>query len=411
MGIRFLSAWSMVGIVAVAVFLTACGSSNSKPGSPGSPGSPTAPVSSPTPPGTTTGRFAAGVGGAGQNSAARFLVASQVPGSTPFPTVIGSAGTLTATKATTNPTQPFNPTAIVAAIDPTGTFLYQAVWPGLSAFTIDRQTGNLTEMPGSPYENSIKFDGVAVDQLGKFVYAYGNGQVFAYSIQSGTGQLTAIAGSPFTATDSGQSFATSSERMAVSQDNKFLFVGTASGIFAYSVDATTGALTTVQGSPFGTDAGGVSAIVAPSSGFLYEVPTGGNTPIHGYKIDPSTGALTVLSSSPFGSNCSSSNLTSPASGKFLYAANCGMYQIDASSGALSFLAADPLAPNSTWAVFDPASAFLWELNSQEPCFHCNVGVTTFQVDASTGKMSEVPNSFFFITNSEVGDVQSLAITQ
>ena len=250
-----------------------------------------------------------------------------------------------------------------------------------------------------------------VDQLGKFVYAYAGTQVFAFSIQTGSGELSPVTGSPFTPADSGQQFAIASQRMAVSQDDRFLYVGTASGIFAYSIDATTGALAMVQGSPFGASVGQAFALVAPSSGSLYEAAGGGNTPIHGYKIDSSTGALTEISGSPFGSNCSTSNLTSPASGKFLFAANCGMYSIDASSGALTSLFADPLSPFDSWAVFDPASQFIWELTSSpSSCFHCDRGVETFQVDATTGKMTDVPNSFFFITNTEVGDVQSLAIT-
>jgi hypothetical protein len=81
------------------------------------------------------------------------------------------------------------------------------------------------------------------------------------------------------------------------------------------------------------------------------------------------------------------------------------------ANALTPLFADPLSPFDTWAVFDPASQFVWELTSSpSSCFHCDRGVETFQVDPTTGKMTDVPTSFFFITNSEVGDVQSLAIT-
>jgi hypothetical protein len=163
MGLRIFSAWSLVGLialVALAIASSSCGSSNTKPGAPGSPISP---GSSPPPPGSpSSGGFAAGIGGAGQNSAAHFLIATQVPGSTPFPTVIGSNGTLTAAKATANPVGETNPMGIVGAIDPSGSFLYQADWSGLTAFTIDRQTGNVTEMSTSPYEASPKFDGVAV---------------------------------------------------------------------------------------------------------------------------------------------------------------------------------------------------------------------------------------------------------
>lgn len=59
-------------------------------------------------------------------------MAAQVPGSTPFPTVIGSTGTLTAAKATVNPVGETNPMSIVGAIDPTASFLYQAEWSGLT---------------------------------------------------------------------------------------------------------------------------------------------------------------------------------------------------------------------------------------------------------------------------------------
>jgi 6-phosphogluconolactonase len=343
-------------------------------------------------------------------NAARFLVGIHVPGVTPYPTTIGASGTLTAAKVTAvNPIGETNPMGVVAAIDPSGSFLYQAGWSGLTAFTIDRQTGNLAEMAASPYESSQKFVGVAVDQLGKFLYAYAGTQVFAFAIQAGTGQLSPIAGSPFTAADAGQQYAIASQRIAVSQDDRFLFVGTASGIFSYSIDASTGALTMVAGSPFAAGAGQAFAIAAPSTGFLYETDSNSSSSLHGYKIDSATGALTEISGSPFGSSCNfARNLTSPASGKFLFAANCGMYSIDASSGALTFLFKDPL--EDSWAVFDPTGQFLWELISLEPCFNCTRGVETFQVDA-TGKMTDVPNSFFSMTNTEIGDIQSLAITQ
>lgn len=387
----------------VAAFFLACGGGSNNPGR-GGPGSPSGPGVS------GVGGFAAGIGGAGQTSSAHFLVAIQVPGGTPTATVINSNGTLTAAKVSVHQHTEPNPEALSAAIDPTGSFLYQAVWPGLWAFTIDRQTGNLTEMSASPYNDTENFEAVAVDQLGKFVYAYAAGRVFAYSIQAGTGQLTPIAGSPFPALDSGEQFAIASDRLAVSQDNKYLYVATGSGIFAFSISASTGALTVAPGSPFGGSAGQAFAIVAPSSGFLYETINGHAAPIFGYSIDQNSGALTPIAGSPFGPNCNGDNLTSPANGKFLFAAGCGMYQINGSTGALTFSFQDPTAPGGSWAVFDPASAFLWILQSLEPCFHCEIGVTAFQVDANSGNLTMVPNSFFSMTNSEVGDIQSLAIT-
>jgi 6-phosphogluconolactonase (cycloisomerase 2 family) len=343
------------------------------------------------------------------------MVVTQVPGLTPQAAAINSDGTLTAATVTVNPYTVFNPMGMVGAIDPTGTFFYEAVEPGIWGFTIDRQTGDLTEMTTSPYDQTVNFEAVAIDQTGKFLYAFGAGQVYAYSIQSGTGQLTVVTGSPFAASPSGEQYAIAFDRLAVSQDDKYLYAGTSTGIFAYSLDASTGALTAVAGSPFAGSAGSVAAVVAPATGFLYEttVGTSGGAPagIYGYSIDPNSGGLTALSGSPFGSSCGGSNLTSPVNGKFLFGASCGMYQIDATSGALTFLFSDPTAPNSSWAVFDPPGDFLWIVNSLEPCFDCEIGTTTFQVDSNTGNLTQVQNSFFNLTNSQIGGVQGVAVTQ
>jgi|GEM_PF-6402707 len=394
---HFFGIIASFAVVSFAAFLVACGSSATMNSGTGGSGSP------------APGGYAAGVGGAGQSGTAQFLVAIQVPGGVPLAATINSTGILTAATVTTNQHTEFNPMGINGAIDPTGTFFYEAVWPGIWAFTINRQNGNLTEMSTSPYDDTVNFDSVAVDQLGKFVYAYGASQVSAYSIQPGTGQLTAVSGSPFAADASGQQFEVASDRIAISQDDKYLYAATSVGIDAFSIDTTTGGLTKVSGSPFAASAGVAFALSTPASGFLYETTTSQSTPIFGYSIDSNTGALTSLpsSSSP---SCSASNLSSPANGKFLFGASCGMFQIDSNSGALTLLASDPLTPYDGWSDFDPASGFLWIVNSPQPCFDCEVGTTTFQVDANAGSLTMVPNSFFLMQNTQVGDIQAVAVT-
>lgn len=362
--------------------------------------------------GPAPGGYAAGIGGAGQTGEAHDLVGIQVPGGIPFPTAINANGSLTGAQVTMSKNHSeSNPFAMTAAIDPSGSFLYQAVWPGIWTFTIDRQTGNLTEMSTSPYLDTVNISAVAVDQLGKFLFAYGASQVYVFTIQSGTGQLSPVTGSPFPSFDSGQQYAIASSRLAVSQNDKYLYVATSMGIAGYSIDAGTGALTAINGSPFGASAGSASAVVAPASGFLYETVTGSTAAISGYSIDSSTGALTAIAGSPFGPTCNTANLTSPASGKFLFGAGCGNYQINSTNGVLTHVADDPTAPETTWAVFDPTGTYVWILYSQAPCFHCQIGVSPFQVDATSGAVTMVPNEFFLMTNSEVGGGQSLAISQ
>ena len=380
------------------------GSSSGTGGSGGSGGS------------SNSGTFAAGIGGAGQATSAHFLVGVQVPGSLPVATRINPDGTLSAAKVNfTGTIGEQNPMAMAAAIDPSGSFLYEPVQPGIWVFSINRQTGDLTALSTTPIATTQNFEAIAVDQMGKFVYAYGGGQVFAYSIQPGTGQLLPIAGSPIGAGTSGEQFAIPRERVAVSQNDKFLYVATKAGIMAYTIDPHSGALTLIAGSPFGGAAGPALAVVAPATGYLYETisnTTGSvtQTPLSGYSIDPDTGVLTSIPGSPFTPGCSASNLTSPASGKFLFAAGCGMYQIDASTGALTHLFNDPSTPNSAWAVFDPAGAFLWMITVDQNCWHCDEGVTSFQFDPMTGKMTMVPNSFFVMQNDMTGAIASLAIT-
>ena len=409
------STGTFVVITTSLLFVIACGSGNQNGSSSGGSGG-----SNPGPSGTGTsggsgtsaiGGYAAGIGGAGQTSPAQFLFGVQLPGAVPIPTKINSDGTLTATKANGTPSSVGNPFGMVAAIDPSGTYLYEAVRPGLWGFTINRLSGDITQMANTPIATSHNFDAIAVDQLGKFVYAYGDGQVFGYTIQSGTGQLAAIAGTPVTAAPNGESFPLASSRLAVSQNNKFLYVATADGILGYNIDPSSGALTKIAGSPFNSAAGAAFSLVAPSTGYLYESlpsPTGTTTqePIYGFSIDQTTGALTPVAGSPFAPGCSIANMTSPASGKFLLA--CDMYQIDASSGALVRIQNLGRGPG----VFDPAGRFVW-VNTTEPADcpgSCELGVAAYQVDTNTGTLTLVPNSFFSMVASPFGVLSALAIT-
>ncbi|MGA9274829.1 MAG: beta-propeller fold lactonase family protein, partial [Candidatus Cybelea sp.] len=64
------------------------------------------------------------------------------------------------------------------------------------------------------------------------------------------------------------------------------------------VDATSGALTPVAGSPFGAGIGPVGVATDPKGKFVYEANAQSNT-IYGYSIDARSGALTPLAGSPF----------------------------------------------------------------------------------------------------------------
>ncbi|MHB8154030.1 MAG: beta-propeller fold lactonase family protein, partial [Bacillati bacterium] len=78
-----------------------------------------------------------------------------------------------------------------------------------------------------------------------YVTNLSDGTVSAYTINATTGALTAMAGSPFAA-------GADPDRVAVDPTGKFAYVTNnhSGNVSAYTIDATTGALTAVTGSPF-----------------------------------------------------------------------------------------------------------------------------------------------------------------
>ncbi len=266
-------------------------------------------------------------------------------------------------------------------------------------------------MPNTPFEPTQNFDAIAIDQTGKFAYAFGGGQIFAYSIQKGSGQLVAVAGSPFMAAPATKSF-DPGDRIAVDQSNKFLYVGTTTGILGYTIDPNTGALFMIAGSPFGATVPNIYSVVVVPSDYLYATAYANSGGIYGYTIDKNTGALTPLSGSPFDSSCGGAdNLTAPASGKFMFAAHCGMFSVDAATGALTHVANDPSNLAADYPVFDPTGKFLWLVTMDQNCWHCDVGVTAYDIDPNSGALTQVPNSFFVMQNTFSGGIEALAITQ
>jgi 6-phosphogluconolactonase (cycloisomerase 2 family) len=365
--------------------------------------------------------YGVGIGASGQTAAANFLYANPAGLNGPYALSIQSSGLLT--QATSGSADNIDP--MTMAIDPSGSYLFQTaegydggMLGGLFAYVINRSNGSLTTATGSPYLTGQSLFTDVVDNTGKFLYVQGESGVYAFDIQSG-GVLTPVSGSPFSAAGppSSAGFPQPAHLMAVDQMNRYLYVSTSGGISAYMIDPSTGQLAAIPGSPFSSDVTNPWTIaITPNNQFFYELQSTNTGVMYGYSIDSSTGALTTLSGSPFNvGNCGSSmvgipgpdNITIPSAGNFMYT-NCGTYSLNNATGAVtqvsSFVA-------GAWPVIDPTGDFLWAITDQQNCFSCEVGVTTYQVDASSGALTEVPNSFFVLTDTEVGDIVSLAITQ
>ena len=256
-----------------------------------------------------------------------------------------------------------------ATVDPSKRFVYALGSPALgsnsiSAFTINASTGGLTEVTGSPYATGDGPVSVTVDPSDHFVYVANDNSnnISAYTIDSDTGALTPVTGSPFA---SGQGPGS----VAIDPSGQFAYVGNeddspGGDVSGYTIDATTGALTPMDGSPFLSKSGGFGVTVAPSGKFGY-VGSGGGAQVTAFSINPTTGVPTAVAGSPFlGAGTGSLTIAVSPSSKFVYAVggdNISAFSVNATTGKLTSVKGSPFAAGSDafYATMDSAGTRLY----------------------------------------------------
>ncbi|MEO8508592.1 MAG: beta-propeller fold lactonase family protein [Betaproteobacteria bacterium] len=191
------------------------------------------------------------------------------------------------------------------ALDPSGKFVYMSGGfgsPGrLCAFAVDPVTKAWTPVTlagGIPAATGTNPGGVAIEPSGRFVYVAGGligsgeGGVFGYAIDRGSGVPVPLPGSPF---PTGGSLP---RPVVIDGAGRFMYVGQSVGSFdgsiaVFAIDAASGALTQIPGSPFPNVAngGGIAALaLAPDGRILF---TGGSA-LATYAVNPLTGVPTRL---------------------------------------------------------------------------------------------------------------------
>ena len=150
--------------------------------------------------------------------------------------------------------------------------------------------------------------------------------VSAYRINASTGALTQVPGSPFATRDSSLITVNPASTFAYAQG---FFNGT---ISAFRINAATGALTPVPGSPFSTGYDASRIAINPAGTFAYVSSMSSHT-ISAYRIDAATGALAPIPGSPFPvASEEPSSVTIDPAGSFAYVDTGSIFSIDASSG-------------------------------------------------------------------------------
>jgi len=311
--------------------------------------------------------------------------------------------------------------------DNTGTHLYVANQGShdLSAYIINRTSGNLTQVAGSPFALVGTGSRVAVHPSGKFVYVTstsekgGNFGINAFAVQSG-GSLKAVPGSPF-----GEALAPNA--IAIEPHGKYLYVS-ANGakVGGFTIDETSGALTPMPGSPFpvATYAGcsvfcaesPIDLGVDPLGRYLYGTQTGEQA-VAGFKIDPTTGSLTNLPGSPYPeqSFCTNASivcnepwkLSVDPSGKFIYVGDTdtndfSIFKVNESTGVLSYAGASANTQGGICVPYtvnvDPSGTFVYNLGETQTQCQGGHAVLGFSINQGNGSLIPVPGSPFANTN-------------
>jgi len=283
-------------------------------------------------------------------------------------------------------------------VHPSGKYLFVTnlaynVHGSVSVFTIDPTTGALMEIPGSPFGAGVDPVSLAQDPAGKFLLVSNSGQNFGSHLRpivlpgsSDTIETTRL-GPPSPI----GSFSSGGRSSRVPADGSHSAPADSNGVLVASLDLT-------NTFPFAES--GVAADVMPSVARKFPLFQSGshNGPgISVFAVDATSGTLSEVSGSPFTSghlNNYSGSLAMNPNGQFVYVvSDFGFvgFNLDSNTGALTELADSPYAaPYTYYAAWDPTGQFLYASGQS-----AQTGVAfiqEFSLNPNTGTLTSVGNS-------------------
>jgi 6-phosphogluconolactonase len=223
---------------------------------------------------------------------------------------------------------------------------------------------------------------------GKFAYVANESSntISAYAINASTGALVQIAGSPFAATGTGP------VAVAVDPNGAYLYAANnaSNTVSVYAIDAATGALTAV-GQPVGSGNGPFAVLVEPSNQFLFVInKTDNNVSVF---ETGSGGSLTSIGGSPFSVGSEPTSLATDPGGNFLYVTDymqnaVGVFSIEPGGGALAAIGGSPFSAGSgaLSVAIDPAGTFAYVANET------GHSVSMYSLNDATGALAALSGS-------------------
>lgn len=335
-------------------------------------------------------------GGGGNSSAADFMFTLNYDTTASNPTTnnvqgisLSTSGSFANISGFSAPSFAFDSTQNMVIVNKQFLYIPQPTLNQIQAFSINRTTGALTSIAGSPF-TTAGGSTVASDPQGHFLFvgSTSNGFISVFQINSTTGVLTQNMHSPFTTSLLFSYF------VSVDGQGKFLYVSQHSpslptGVF--SIDPTTGDLQPVGSFSLGVSGGNIASFNSGSSEFFVGGSgIGGDNNLYVFAIDPATGIPTAVSNSPFATSATPNFLAVHPSGQFLYvseldSSQAGVFegfQLNSSTGTLTAMSNSPFSSFASMyeCQFDQSGANLFCVSSS--------GYTVLSVDSSSG----VPSS-------------------
>jgi len=282
-------------------------------------------------------------------------------------------------------------------------FVANAGSSSVSVYLVNTSNGVLTEVFDSPFSVSPWLQPqqatvVTVNFTKQFVYLSNaqSGNVSGFSLNTNSGFLTQVPGSPFTV-------GLTPRPVVADSAGNFVYVSNSQGdtVSAFRVDQTNGALiANVPNAPFTAHNGPQPVTLHPSKPFAY-VANSGSGDISAYLITALTGELTVITNPGppvtnfFGAGSIPQQVTIDPSGKFALVANAGsdnvsVYAINQINGRLAEVIGSPF-PSGGFpqrVTVDPTGKFVFVPNAGTHT------VSVYQLNSTTGVLTPVAGSPF-----------------
>lgn len=233
-------------------------------------------------------------------------------------------------------------------------------------------------------------DSFIVNSSGEFLYMRSrDGTIVQYSIDQTTGALSSVAGGTVVFTNAQGS----TSDMLITPDGRFLYITSfgANIVGQYSINQTTGVLTQIT-TPIATGSGAWRMAIHPLGTFLYVINTSAPS-ISQYSINQTTGELTQIATLIVADGIPSYIIMHPT-GKFLYTANKNFfavlqYSINQTTGELTQIGTSVNAGNQPEGmVMHPTGKFLYVVNT------LGVSVSQYSINQTSGELTQIAAQIF-----------------